>query len=172
LVLRLRGTSPNFENLFLLRAIGVALMGVSVLMVARFLPSTESHPVVQRLTSFCARHERALILSTGFAVALMVTLTSIGVGAALVPALYLISRRESGSLVGTSIFFGTILSAVGGLLHAGTGDVDPRVAGILVAGSFPGIWVASHVHGRLPRMVTEGSIATALLALGLRFLFF
>ena len=172
LVLRLRGTSPNFENLFLMRAIGIALTGVSVLMVARFLPSTEGHPLVQRLTAFCARHERALVLFTGFAVALAVILTSIGAGAALVPALYLISRRESGSLVGTSILFGAILSAAGGLIHAGNGDVDLRVVGVLLVGSLPGIWLASHVHGRLPRIVTEGIIAVALLALGLRFLLF
>jgi uncharacterized protein len=170
LVLHLRGVSTRLENLILTRAIGMALAAVSILMVARFLPSTEEHPLVLSLTRFCKRHEGFLLLLTGFVVSVAVTLTSIGAGAALLPALYLIYKKDSGTLVGTSIVFGTILSAVGGLLHAGTGDVDLRIAGMLVAGSIPGIWLSSHVHARLPRQITEGAIAVTLLVLGLRFL--
>lgn len=170
LVLYSRGISTTFESLFLLRAIGIALAAVSILMVAHFLPSTEGHPIVQAITRFCGRYERGLLFLAGFAVAVAVTLTSIGAGAALLPALYLIYKKDSGTLVGTSIVFGTILSIVGALLHAGTGDVNLRVAALLVAGSLPGIWIGSHVHGRLPRRITEGAIAVSLFALGLRFL--
>lgn len=171
LVLHLRGISTGVENLFLLRAIGIALAAVSILMIARFLPSTEGHPVMQALTRFCARYERGLLLLAGFSVAVAVTLTSIGAGAALLPALYLIYKKDSGTLVGTSIVFGTILSAAGGVLHAGTGDLNLRVAALLIAGSLPGIWIGSHVHGRWPRQITEGAIAVTLFVLGLRFLF-
>jgi hypothetical protein len=38
-------------------------------------------------------------------------------------------------------------------------------------GSLPAIWLASHLHGRLPRLVSEGIIATTLLALGVRLFF-
>jgi uncharacterized protein len=145
---------------------------VAALILASFLPSTETHPFVRRLTAFCTAHDRPLVLCVGFAVALAVTVTSIGAGAALVPALYVIYRRDSGMLVGTSIFFGTILSAAGGILHAGSGDLKLAVVGVLLLGSLPGIWLSSHVHGRVPRRASERIIAAALLVLGLRFLFY
>ncbi len=171
LVLRLRGSSPRLENVFLLRAIGVALVCVFLLMTARLLPLRAGQNLVERVMRFGRRHDRILVFFTGFAVGLAVTLTSIGAGAALIPVLYLVYRLDAGTLVGTSIFLGTVLSAAGALLHAGTGDVDLRVTGVLLLGSLPAIWLASHVHGRLPREVSEAIIAAALLALGIRFFF-
>jgi len=38
-------------------------------------------------------------------------------------------------------------------------------------GSAPAIWLASHLHGRLPRLVSEGIITAAMLALGVRLIF-
>jgi uncharacterized membrane protein YfcA len=171
LLLRLRGSSPRLENVFLLRAIGATLICVSLLMTARFLQLGAASNLVERVTQLGRRHDRPLVLLTGFAVGLAVTLTSIGAGAALIPALYLVYRLDAGTLVGTSIFLGTVLSAAGALLHAGTGDVDLRVVGVLLLGSLPAIWLASHVHGRLPRQITEGILALTMLALAIRFFF-
>jgi uncharacterized membrane protein YfcA len=120
---------------------------------------------------FAQAHERGLALMAGFAVGLSVTLTSIGAGAALIPMLYLLYRPDSGRLVGTSIFFGTILSAAAGLLHAGQGDVDVRVVAALLLGSLPAIWLASHLHAKLPRLASEGIIAAVMLVLGVRLFF-
>jgi len=172
IVLRnLGGRSPQIENAFLQRAIGVALLAVFALMAARLFPNTAGNAFAGRMMSFAQARERGLALTAGFAVGLSVTLTSIGAGAALIPMLYLLYRPDSGRLVGTSIFFGTILSAAAGLLHAGQGDVDVRVVAALLVGSLPAIWLASHLHGRLPRLVSEGIIATTLLALGVRLFF-
>ena len=172
IVLRnLGGRSPQIENAFLQRAIGVALLAVFALMAARLFPNTAGNAFARRMMTFAQAHERGLALTAGFAVGLSVTLTSIGAGAALIPMLYLLYRPDSGRLVGTSIFFGTIVSAAAGLLHAGQGDVDVRIVAALLVGSLPAIWLASHLHGRLPRLVSEGIIATTLLALGVRLFF-
>jgi uncharacterized protein len=167
----LGGRSPQIENAFLQRAIGVALLSVFALMAARLFPNTAGHALAGRMMSFAQGHERRLALTAGLAVGLSVTLTSIGAGAALIPMLYLLYGPDSGRLVGTSIFFGTILSAAAGLLHAGQGDVDVRVAGALLLGSLPAIWLASHLHGRLPRLASEGIIAAVMLVLGMRLFF-
>ncbi len=167
----LRVRSPQMQNVFLQRAIGMALLCVFALMAARIFPRTAGHALAERILNFSRRHERTLALAAGFAVGLSVTLTSIGAGAALIPMLYLLYGPDSGRLVGTSIFFGTLLSAVAGLLHAGQGNVDFRVVAALLAGSLPAIWLASHLHGRLPRLVSEGIIAAAVLALGVRLTF-
>jgi uncharacterized protein len=167
----LRVRSPQMQSIFLQRAIGVALLVVFALMAARLFPNTAGHALVERMTTFAQRHERKLAFAAGLAVGLSVTLTSIGAGAALIPMLYLLYRPDSGRLVGTSIFFGTILSAAAGLLHAGQGDVDLRVVAALLLGSLPAIWLASHLHGRLPRLASEGIIAAAMLVLGVRLFF-
>jgi uncharacterized membrane protein YfcA len=167
----LRVRSPQMQSVFLQRAIGVALLAVFALMAARLFPNTSGHAIAERMMSFVKRHERSLAFAAGFAVSFSVTLTSIGAGAALIPMLYLLYRPDTGRLVGTSIFFGTILSAAAGLLHAGQGDVDVRVVAALLLGSVPAIWLASHLHGRLPRLVSEGIIAAAMLVLGVRLAF-
>jgi uncharacterized protein len=172
LLRNLSGRSSQIENTFLQRAIGVALLTVFGLMAARFFPNSTGHALAGLLMKFAQRHEGTLAFAAGFAVSLSVTFTSIGSGAALIPALYLIYRPDSGRLVGTSIFLGTLLSAAAGLMHASEGHVDLRVVVVLLAGSLPAIWLASHLHGRLPRLVSEGIIATAMLFLGMRLAFF
>jgi uncharacterized protein len=167
----LRVRSPQMQSIFLQRAIGVALLVVFALMAARLFPNTAGHAFVERMTTFAQRHERKLAFAAGLAVGLSVTLTSIGAGAALIPMLYLLYRPDSGRLVGTSIFFGSILSAAAGLLHVGQGDVDLRAVAALLLGSLPAIWLVSHLHGRLPRLASEGIIAAAMLVLGVRLFF-
>jgi uncharacterized membrane protein YfcA len=167
----LGGRSPQIMNAFLQRAIGVALLAVFALMAARLFPNTAGDAVTGRIMTFAQAHDRTLALTAGFAVGVSVTLTSIGAGAALIPMLYLLYRPDSGRLVGTSIIFGTILSAAAGLLHAGQGDLDVRVLAALLMGSLPAIWLASHLHGRLPRLASEGIIAAVMLVLGVRLFF-
>ncbi len=167
----LGGRSSQIENAFLQRAIGVALLAVFGLMAARLFPDSAGHALAEHMMKFAQRQEGTLAFAAGFIVSLSVTLTSIGSGAALIPMLYLLYRPDSGRLVGTSILCGTILSAAAGLLHAGRGDVDLRVVAALLVGSLPAIWLASHLHGRLPRLVSEGIIAAAVLALGVRLFF-
>jgi uncharacterized membrane protein YfcA len=167
----LRVRSPHMQSVFLQRAIGVALLGVFALMAARLFPNTSRHALVERMMSFVQRHVHTLAFAAGFAVSFSVMLTSIGAGAALIPMLYLLYRPDSGRLVGTSIFFGTILSAAAGLLHAGQGEADVRVVAALLMGSLPAIWLASHLHGRLPRLVSEGIVAATMLVLGVRLAF-
>ena len=167
----LRVQSPELQSLFLQRAIGIALLAVFALMVARLFPNTAGHAVAERMMAFAQKHEHSLTFAAGFAVSLTVTLTSIGAGAVLIPSLYLLYRPNSGRLVGTSLVFGTILSSAAGLPYASQGYVDLRALAALLLGSSPAIWLASHLHGRLPRLVSEGIITVAMLALGVRLAF-
>jgi len=167
----LRVEPPQLQSLFLRRAIGIALLGVFALMVARLFPSTAGHAAAGRVMALAQKHEHTLAFAAGFAVSLTVTLTSIGAGAVLIPSLYLLYRPDSGRLVGTSLFFGTILSAAAGLPYASHGYVDLRALAALLLGSSPAIWLASHLHGRLPRLVSEGIITAAMLVLGIRLAF-
>lgn len=163
--------SPDSENLLLQRMIGVALLGVFALMTAHLLPGEAGRVLVERRLRFVQRHELPLRLAAGYVVGLGVSLTSIGGGAAAVPLLYMLYRPDPGRLVGTSLVFSTAISAVAGLLHASGGHVDARELLALLAGSLPAIWLAGHMHGRVPRIVSESVIATVMLLLGVRLAF-
>lgn len=163
--------SPETESVFLRHSIGAALLVVFVLMSAHFLPGAAGEAFAERRLRFTQRHELPLTLATGYVVGLSVSLTSIGGGAAFVPLLYLLYRPDPGRLVGTSILFSTALSAAAGLLHATGGHVEPLALAALLVGSLPAIWVASHMHGRIPRIISEGVIAVVMLLLGVRLAF-
>ncbi|EKT4467262.1 sulfite exporter TauE/SafE family protein [Pseudomonas putida] len=136
-----------------------------------------------RLQAFANRHagdhyhlsDRALnILTvlTGVMLGVMVTLTSIGAGALGTVALFLlypflVTRR----LVGTEIAHAVPLTLVAGLGHAGMGNMDWSLLGYLLLGSLPGIYLGSHLTGRISDRVLRPCLATMLLLIGYKLAF-
>jgi uncharacterized membrane protein YfcA len=157
---------PDVMNTFLQHSIGVALIAVAIVMGARMLPESKRPAVLDRPLLLSNALRRLFIIAVGFAVGVSMTVTSIGSGAALIPAMILFYRLDSGSLVGTNLFVGTILAATAGIPHLGFGHIDWRAVAGLVCGSIPALWVSSHVHGGLPRHVTDGIIAGGLMVMG------
>jgi hypothetical protein len=155
-------------NVLLMRSIGTVLIIVSLLMLWRLLPVNMRPEVVDQRLHLSEGWRRALIILVGFGTGLSVTVTSIGSGAALIPAMVLFYRIESGVLVGTNVAMGAILAAIASISHMGLGNVDWPSAALLLCGSIPGIWLGSQIHGRLHRAIPEGAIALALLAMGVR----
>ena len=161
---------PQLLDALMLRALGFTLIVVGVLMFARMLPGSLRPRVVDRTLPFASWQRIAVIILVGFVTGLVVTLTSIGSGAALVPAMVLFYRMDSGTLVGTNVFMGLLLAGVAALPHAGLGHVDYRGVALLLAGSVPAVLIVSRLHGRIHRAIPEAIIALALLALGIRIL--
>ena len=163
--------SPHFLDVFLLRAIGSILIVVSLLMLLKLVPY-KYRPGIERPALFGGRKFRVLLLFIGFLIGATVSTTSIGSGALLVASLVILFPIDSGSLVGTSVVTGMILIAVSSLPYAAMGNINWQTVVPLLCGSLPAIHFASRLHGRLPKMVPEGIIATALMAIGLRILLF
>lgn len=161
---------PDVLNLLMLRAIGAVLIVVSLLMLWRLLPAKMRPAVIDHRPQLSEGWRRALIILVGFGTGLSVTVTSIGSGAALIPAMVLFYRVESGVLVGTNVAMGAILAAIASISHMGLGNVNWPSVALLLCGSIPGIWLGSQFHGRVHRAVPEGAIALALLAMGARIL--
>ena len=91
-----------------------------------------------------------LTVVTGLVLGTMVALTSIGAGALGTVALFILypllpTRR----LVGTEIAHAVPLTLVAGLGHASMGNMDWQVLGFLLIGSLPGIYLGSHLTGRI-----------------------
>ena len=161
---------PEMLNALMLRTLGITLLVVGLLMLLRLLPGGKRPRFVDRTLPFASWQRTIVIVLVGFAVGLIVTLTSIGSGAALIPAMVLFYRLDSGTLVGTNVFMGLMVAAVAALPHAGLGHVDGRGVIALLAGSIPAVWFASRLHGRIHRHIPEAIIAFALFGLGIRIL--
>ncbi|TFF42023.1 sulfite exporter TauE/SafE family protein [Pseudomonas sp. RIT623] len=113
-----------------------------------------------------------LTVATGIVLGVMVTLTSIGAGALGTVALFLlypflVTRR----LVGTEIAHAVPLTLVAGLGHAGMGNMDWSLLGYLLLGSLPGIYLGSHLTGRISDRVLRPCLATMLLLIGYKLAF-
>jgi uncharacterized membrane protein YfcA len=162
---------PASMDIVLFRAIGGALIVVSIIMLVRLLPFAVRPEAMDRTLPVPDGLRRAFIILVGFGVGASVTVTSIGSGAALIPAMILFYRLDSGTLVGTNVFMGTILAGIAGISHFGLGHVDWKAVLGLLCGSVPALWYASRLHGRIPRQIPEGIIAAALMAMGVRITF-
>jgi uncharacterized membrane protein YfcA len=162
---------PHFLDVFLLRAIGGILIVVSLLMLLKIVPH-EWRPGIERPAFFAGKNFAGLLILIGFLVGATVSTTSIGSGALVVSALVILFPLRAGSLVGTSVVTGMVLIAVSSLPYAAMGTIDWQIVLPLLCGSLPAIHFASQLHGRLPRMVPEGIIAAALMAMGVRIIWF
>ncbi len=136
-----------------------------------------------RLQAFASKHAgdryhlsgrslNVLTVITGVVLGVMVSLTSIGAGALGTVALfllypYLVTRR----LVGTEIAHAVPLTLVAGLGHASMGNMDWSLLGYLLLGSLPGIYIGSHLTGRISDSVLRPCLAGMLLLIGYKLAF-
>lgn len=102
-------------------------------------------------------------LLLGLIIGSIVTLTSVGAGAIGVVVLMLlypklITRR----LVGTDIVHAIPLTLISGAGHAGMGNVNILLLGMLLAGSVPGIALGSRLTGKLPDWLLRIALASVL----------
>jgi uncharacterized protein len=163
---------PASVDSFLLHSIGLALILVSLILLLRLAPERLRLELLYRNLSLRPSLQRSVVLVCGFIVGGLVSITSIGAGAALMPVMVLCYRAELGALVGSNLFASAFLAAVAALPHARLGNVSWLAVGFLLAGSLPATWVASRMHGRVPRHIPEGLLAVVLLGMGIRIFVF
>lgn len=112
------------------------------------------------------------LAAIGFFVGLTVSITSIGAGSLMLPLLLLVAPAIAlRSLVGTDLAFAVVVLVPSLLGHWRLGDVNPSIAGSLLLGSIPGVFVGSHFVTRLPEQWFRGALACILVvvALALKF---
>jgi uncharacterized protein len=124
--------------------VGLMIMSMALLNLFRF--------------GHVTRHDRAKWLTpVGGIIGLEMGFSSAGAGAIGALAMMSLTTLSTAAIVGTDLSFGLALSAVGGLIHAGLGDVNTAVLWKLlvggVAGALAGSALASHVPSRKLRFV-------------------
>jgi uncharacterized membrane protein YfcA len=73
-------------------------------------------------------------------------------------------------VVGTDVFHAAILLWAAAIAHVIAGNVDFALAGTILIGSIPGVWVGSGLTVRLPVPVMRATLAIVLVAAGLALL--
>ncbi len=118
------------------------------------------------------RYRLPLTIAAGVILGVGVTLTSVGAGAlGVVVLLALYPLRLAGDrLVATDIAHALPVTIIAAASHALLGHVDPTVLVYLLAGSIPGVLLASRVAIRLPPQLTNGLIALMLVIVSGRML--
>ncbi len=104
----------------------------------------------------------------GFFVGLTVSITSIGAGSMTLPLLLLVAPAVAlRRLVGTDVAFAIVVLVPALIGHWKLGDVNPRLAGLLLVGSIPGVFVGSHLVTRLPERWFRGALAGVLVVVAI-----
>jgi uncharacterized membrane protein YfcA len=112
-------------------------------------------------------------IATGVVVGTLVTVSSIGAGVlGTVALLFLYPRMASVRIVGTDIVHAVPLTAVAGMGHMALGTVNFVLLGSLLLGSLPGIYIGSHLSSKVPEKILRPVLATMLLVIGLRMVFY
>jgi uncharacterized membrane protein YfcA len=103
------------------------------------------------------------VVGIGFFVGLTVSITSIGAGSMTLPLLLLVVPAVAlRRLVGTDVAFAIVVLVPSLLGHWKIGDVNPKLAGMLLLGSVPGVFVGSVLVTRLPERWFRGALAGVL----------
>src|SRR5690349_15335305 len=78
-----------------------------------------------------------LAIASGFGIGAIVGMTGVGGGSLMTPLLIGVFRLSPAVAIGTDLFFASITKTSGAIAHARHGQVDWRIARLLLAGSIP-----------------------------------
>jgi hypothetical protein len=96
--------------------------------------------------------------------------TSAGSGALIAVGLILLFRLVPTRVVGTDVFHAALLLWAAGAAHVVAGNVDFALAGTILLGSVPGVWLGSHWSVRVEPAVLRTTLAVVLIGAGLALL--
>ncbi|HEX5147392.1 MAG TPA: sulfite exporter TauE/SafE family protein [Conexibacter sp.] len=157
----------TFDNT-LLSMVGAALLITAVAVLARaLLRNTKGER--DTIEPFETRHKVAAVL-VGVSVGFVLGLTSAGSGALIAVALIMLYRLKPRRVVGTDVFHAALLLWVASIAHLVSGNVDLLLAGNILIGSIPGVWIGSGLATRLPEGTLRPALGVVLLAAGLALL--
>ena len=155
------GEKKSFDDTVLI-TLGAVLMLCGIAMLARLLLTQAVSRERERVQ--LTRRDKVVAVLLGLSIGFVLGVTSAGSGALITVALILVFRLAPRQVVGTDMFHAAILLWAAALAHVVAGDVDYGLAGTILIGSVPGVWLGSTLIYRVP--VGALRIALALLLVG------
>lgn len=158
----------------LTRALGIMLILTATVILFKKPLSRLSQNSHSSSVDFLAKYKAPITLMAGICLGVLVTLSSVGAGAfcaVLLLALY--PHLPAIKVVGTDIAHAVPLTLIGGLGHMVLlGNVDLKLLAGLLIGSLPAVQIGTHFANRIPNGVLQPILASLLIGIGLKFLFF
>lgn len=143
-------------------ALGAALLAAAAAVAfTRTIPADTKSPAVDV--------PRMPLVAIGFVVGTLVSITSIGSGSLTLPLLLLVlSQAQLRTLVGTDVAFAVVVLIPAVVGHFKLGDVNTRLAMLLLAGSIPGVIIGTPLAKKLPERAFRIGLAVILVVVGIR----
>jgi uncharacterized protein len=157
----------DFENVVIALLAGALLLTGTATLVRALLKRMQAR---ERDTIEMERRHKIAAVALGVSVGFVLGVTSAGSGALIAVGLILFFRLSPQRVVGTDVFHAAILLWAAGLSHVVAGNVDFGLAGNILIGSVPGVWVGSHWSVRVDPAVLRVTLAVVLIGAGLALL--
>jgi uncharacterized membrane protein YfcA len=157
----------DFEDAVIAILAGALLLTGTATLVRAFLKRMHER---ERDTIEMERRHKVAAVVLGLCVGFVLGVTSAGSGALIAVGLILLFRLSPRRVVGTDVFHAAILLWAAGLAHVTAGNVDFGLAGTILIGSVPGVWLGSHWSVRVEPAVLRTTLAVVLIGAGLALL--
>ncbi len=157
----------DFEDAVIAILAGALLLTGAATLVRAFLKRMHER---ERDTIEMERRHKVAAVVLGVCVGFVLGVTSAGSGALIAVGLILLFRLSPQRVVGTDVFHAAILLWAAGLAHIVAGNVDFGLAGTILLGSVPGVWLGSHWSVRVEPAVLRTTLAVVLIGAGLALL--
>ena len=116
------------------------------------------------------RRHKAFAIVLGLSVGCVLGVTSAGSGTLIAVGLILGFRLTPRRVVGTDVAHAAVLLWAAALAHLVSGNVDLALAGTLLIGSIPGVWVGANLSTRLPERGLRPALGIVMFTSGLALL--
>lgn len=168
-VLNTIGFESGHVNTVIKASLGVVLILTALAIMFKHRLVQLTHRPEGSAARLSSRQRDILTWVVGLVLGVVVTVTSIGAGVLGTVALFMLyPLLPLNRLVGTEIAHAVPLTLVAGLGHAGLGNMDWVLLGNLLLGSLPGIYVGSHMTGRVPDSVLRPALGGMLMLVGVK----
>jgi uncharacterized protein len=157
----------DFDDLVIAILAGALLLTGAATLIRAFLKRMHER---ERDTIELERRHKVAAVVLGLGVGFVLGVTSAGSGALIAVGLILLFRLSPTRVVGTDVFHAAILLWAAGLAHVIAGNVDFALAGTILLGSVPGVWLGSHWSVRVEPAVLRTTLAVVLIGAGLALL--
>ncbi|MGH2856102.1 MAG: sulfite exporter TauE/SafE family protein [Solirubrobacteraceae bacterium] len=158
-----RGSGPGFDDTVLTAVGGALILGGAALLARLLLGGTAG----EREHAELRGRRRAVAVVLGAVIGFVLGVTSAGSGALISVALILVFDLMPRRVVGTGVFHAAILLWAAALAHLVAGDIDYALAGTILLGSVPGVWIGSWLAMRVPVGALRTTLGVLLLGSGL-----
>ena len=153
----------QFDDIMIV-AVAAALLftGTAVMIRALFAKS-----LVERERFDPTRRNKIAAIVLGAFVGFVLGVTSAGSGTLIAIGLIVVFRLAPRQVVGTDVFQAAILLWAAAIAHIVSGNVDWGLAGTILLGSLPGVWIGSHLITKVRVEALRMGLAVVLVGSGM-----